>query len=254
MGLTKKETEWIEGLNESLKKDLSAEYARTVSRLEGTITSLKEDNAQLKDTTTSLKEDNARLRERLIEFDIRCDDLEQYGRRMAVRVEGLPWNEGETNVELEGTLIKEFALQGVKIESSDIVRLHRSSRPKEKNGKVYKQCIVKLSNWRAREKFGGYNKKARQYERSKKKTTVRVINDLTRRRLTLLTDARNRIANRLVMKYTPEEIENLADGENIFTYANINSDLKMRVRGKVLSYNSIPELDACIAEAFPEED
>ena len=239
MGLTKTKKEWIEGLNEGLKKDLSAEYALTVG--------------QLKDTITTLQEDNARLRERLIEFDIRCDDLEQYGRRMAVRVEGLPWKEGETNVELEGALVKEFALQGVVIEPSNIVRLHRSSHPKKKNGKVFKQCIVKLSNWRAREKFGGYNKKARQYEKSMKKSTVRVINDLTKRRLILLTEARNRITTRLGMKFTPEEIENLADGDNVFTYANINSDLKMRVSGKVLSYNSIPELDACIAEAFPDE-
>ena len=46
-------------------------------------------------------------------------------------------------------------------------------------------------------------------------------------------------------------MKELPDHENVFAYANINSELRMRVRGKVLKFNTIPELQACMVEAFP---
>ena len=238
MGINQTDKTWISGEITKMENSLSTKFDTTVGELKGTI--------------VELKEENARLRERLIKYDIAVDDLEQYGRRMSVRVEGIPWEEGETNDDLEKTMIAEFAKVGVKIEPPDIVRLHRSSKVKEwKQGRkvsLTKQCIIKFSNWRSREKFAGFNRKARA-----KPGTVRVNNDLTRRRLQLLTSARQRVEAHMKQLFTPEEIENgLPDTENVFAYANINSDLRMRIRGRVVSFNTLPELEAAVRTAFPD--
>ena len=51
---------------------------------------------------------------------------------------------------------------------------------------------------------------------------------------------------------TPEQLEKLPDDENVFAYSNINSELRMRVRRKVLKFSTISKIQACIAEAFPD--
>ena len=54
--------------------------------------------------------------------------------------------------------------------------------------------------------------------------------------------------------FTEEEQKNgLLDDSNVFAYANINSDLRMRIRGRVVSFNSLPELEDAIKSAFPDE-
>jgi len=249
MGLTKEDKLWIQNENTSHKDTLKKELEMAMSaKFSATITALQK-------TIDDLSEENLKMRDKLIQNDIRLDDLEQYGRRMAVRVEGIPWVEHETNADLQNTLVEEFAKVGVEIKKRDIVRLHRSSRPKEFNGSVTKQCIIKFANWRAREKFAGFNKKAREHEKKNKKNKVcRVNNDLTKRRLTLLSDARNRVNALMSRRFTEDQLKTIKDSDNVFCYANINSDLKMRVRGTVLSFNSLAELDNCIAQAFPEAE
>ena len=51
---------------------------------------------------------------------------------------------------------------------------------------------------------------------------------------------------------TPEQLEKLPDNENFFAYSNINSELRMRVRRKVLKFSTISKIQACFAEAFPD--
>ena len=55
-------------------------------------------------------------------------------------------------------------------------------------------------------------------------------------------------------RFTEDQLKVIKDSDNVFCYANINSDLKMRVRGTVLSFNSLAELDNCLAQAFPEAE
>ena len=76
MGINQTDKTWISGEITKMENSLSTKFDATVGELKGTI--------------VELKEENARLRERLIKYDIAVDDLEQYGRRMSVRVEGIP--------------------------------------------------------------------------------------------------------------------------------------------------------------------
>jgi len=238
MGLSAADKDWVKKENTTLKENITKELLGQVDELKATIVKLTQENTP--------------LRERIIQHDIALDDLEQYGRRMAIRIEGIAWKEEETNVELETTVVKELGKHGVVLEPRDIIRLHRSSKPKEKDGVVTKQTIVKLARWRTREKFAGFNRRVRAAEQATGTAGPRVNNDLTKRRLMLLGEARAQIKSRLLRTFTEEQIKKgLKDNENVFAYANINSDLRIRARGRVLSFNSIPELDAAIAIAFP---
>ena len=82
---------------------------------------------------------------------------------------------------------------------------------------------------------------------------MRVNNDLTKRRLVLLTSARNEIKAQLSRKFSEDEIKELDDEHNVFAYANINSDLCMRVRGRIMRFNTLTELNETLKQAFPEE-
>ena len=239
MGLSAAEKKWIEGLNDKLENSLKESFGISVKAMQ--------------DTIADLQGENTRLRERLIQHDIALDDLEQYGRRHNVRVEGLTWTEGETNLDLEEKVIEAFGKQGVVVEPRDIIRLHRSSKAKDDNGVVTKQTIVKLATWRTREKFAGFNRNARAHEKATKTKVIRVNNDLTKRRLQLLSEARVQIKSRLLQSFSEEQIKKgLKDEDNVFAYANINSDLRIRARGRVISFNTLPELRAAIQSAFPD--
>ena len=251
MGLTEDEKLWIEStnkaLNDKLEKSLYQQFSERFDNMRKEVEDLKQENQDI-------KQENKTLRQRLIENDIRVDNLEQYGRRMNLRIKGLPWREGETVDDLQKKIIEEVGKQGVVLKPTDIVRLHRSSRAKEKDGVITKQAIMRLSNWKARERFLGFNKTARQHEKRTraKKTVCRVNNDLTKRRLQLLTEARSQIDRHLSERFTKEDLEKgLADHDNVFAYSNINCELRMRIRGKVVTFNTLPELRLHIDEAFP---
>ena len=141
MGLSAADKEWVKKENTTLKENITKELLGQVDELKATI--------------VKLTQENTTLRERIIQHDIALDDLEQYGRRMAIRIEGITWKEEETNVELETKVVEELGKSGVVLEPRDIIRLHRSSKPKEKDGVVTKQTIVKLARWRTRESSPG---------------------------------------------------------------------------------------------------
>ena len=91
MGLTKDEKTWftnqMTAQNDQLEKKIALRFDESIEGMKKTIADLQVENQQ--------------LRARMIDFDIKCDDIEQYSRRMAIRVEGIPWKEGETNEELD---------------------------------------------------------------------------------------------------------------------------------------------------------
>ena len=174
-----------------------------------------------------------RLKDRDEAFErqiIRLDDLEQYTRRTNIRVENIPFSDGETNDELRTTLKATFSAQGIVLDDRDISRHHRVGKPRiNDDGTRVKQCIVQLANRSAREKFVGYNKKA-------KKTPSQVNNDLTKRRLDLLALARRQIQGRMVESgFREEQLRGkngmqIPDEDNVFAYCNINSELRIRAK------------------------
>ena len=226
------------------------------SALQNDIRVLRDELASVKKDFHAVKNENQFLRNELTKISIQHDDLEQYGRRYAIRVEGLEFTDiKEKNEDLQAKLIEKFKELEIDIDNSDIVRLHRSSKIKHlkvnrdsEDTYPTKQCLIKFSNWRAREKFGQFNKKMRN------STKLRVYNDLTTRRLGLLADARSKIRDSFKsMNYSDERINSLPDTENVFAYVDINSNLAIRNRGQIRRFNTHAELNDILKEAFPRQ-
>ena len=243
-------------LTEADKQFFRDELSKANLALQNDIRVLSEELANVKRYFLAVKTENQSLRNELTKVTIQHDDLEQYGRRYAIRVEGLEFTDNkEENKALQAKLIEEFKELDIIIADSDIVRLHRSSKLKHlkvnKNSDETfpsKQCLIKFSNWRAREKFGSFNKKMRN------KTKLRVYNDLTTRRLGLLADARTKIRDTFRgMNYSDERVNSLPDTENVFAYVDINSNLAIRSRGEIRRFNTHAELNDILKDVFPQQ-
>ena len=239
----------VNGAISTATRRLEESLTNKLNTLSLELSAAKADNAslrrQLTESDQSLKSENASLRQQMSVIRTQHDDLEQYGRRMSVRIEGIEVKENETNDDLRAMVTEEMSKLGVSLRDEDIVRLHRSSRPSMKDGVTTAQTIVKVASWRAREKLHGLNKKAKNLKRR-----VRVNNDLTRRRYQLLSRARDKIYHGMTSRFSVEEMKTLSDDKNVFAYVNINSDLKVRVRGRVLAFNTDDELDHILQETF----
>ena len=221
-------------------------FDKKITELQNTIDKIKKDY----DLVVS---ENIALRDELKSAKIEHDDLEQYGRRYAIRLEGLEFSDGESNEQLQQKIITELGKLSIKIEDSDIQRLHRSSKLKQvkidkHSTATYpaKQCLIKFTNWRAREKFKKFNK-------NNKASKLRVYNDLTSRRVGLLAEARRRIAEGFrKLGYNDERVRELPDAENIFAFVDINSNLQIRCRGEIYTFNDEDRLrDILKTYAFP---
>ena len=78
---------------------------------------------------------------------ISIDDLQQYGRKNSLRVEGIEVSDTETNAALAEKVEKARNSIGAKVTKNDFFRLHRSSKPRTlKYGKVVGQCIVRFNS------------------------------------------------------------------------------------------------------------
>ena len=258
------------GLSQADKAFITEQIAaidasRELAELRAEIATLKEDNISLKrqlidmsgaaksvaDMAAKAADTAARAMAEARAARIENDHLQQYGRRASVRVEGIPFVEGESPSDLRKKVKENLAKLDIKINDSDIFRMHRSSRPKtdefnpEKG--VVAQTLIKLNSWEMREKLHSANRIARQ-----RKATIRVNHDLTKRRYSLLQRAKSLFSKKMATIFTKEELKDIGDESNIFAYANINSDLRARVKGVVVSFETDEELNRIYLDAFGE--
>ena len=229
-------------LSDSDKDFINTAITTAIRGLEETLgEKLKELSLEL----GAVKSDNRALRRQLYEVRTEHDNLEQYGRRMSVRIEGLEVSEGQTVSDIFTQVNESLTKVGVELSESDVVRLHRSSKPVLREGRMVAQTLVKLSNWKARAKLHGLNKKACERD-----LNFRVHNDLTSRRYQLLSRAHERINTQMSRQYSREQLKHLDDGDKVFAFVNINSDLKIRGRRSVYNFNSEEEFEKAFNEIF----
>ena len=87
----------------------------------------------------------------------KIDDIEQYGRRVCLRVEDMPLQQNETEQKLMDQLENEFSNMGLDVTASAIERIHHIGpiySEEDEEGKQYErqQVIVKFKNWGSRTK------------------------------------------------------------------------------------------------------
>ena len=223
-------------LGDEVKRYLEELMESQTEKLMGRITALEEKLLE-KDTVIDelngelavAKRVNGVLVETVDNLRVTVDDLEQYGRRYAVRIDNIPFKKGETEAELQEKVKGVLKIAGVKVEGDTINRLHRSSPPRVNDeGVTVAQTIVKFRHWAPRRQSHLGRELAR-------KEGFYIRHDLTKRRLALLKRARDLIKN------------GFDESEEVYAYADINSNLTLRRGPKAVSFNTDAGLDDAIA-------
>ena len=171
-----------------------------------------------------LKKENNALSEEV-------DALQQYGRRRNLRIYGIPTRSKETEEDVCTEVKKIIDEAGMNIPHEAIDRAHRIGAVITKDdGFNVQPIIVRFTGFRNRTKFY----KARKSIKRK----VGVSLDLTKKRLSMLNDARTLITD-------CEEIN--------FCYADINCRLRAFTKdGKHVAFDSIDELNTLIGSLQSE--
>ena len=199
--------------------------------------------ADVIDSRNQVKELSARLDRAKYEIRamrIELDDLQQYGRRRSIRIEGLEYKNGETEDELFTKIKTSLAEVSVPIEKSDVIRFHRSSKPKVNRDKVLcAQTIVKFGRWAPRKQAHYANKRARTSGKS-----FRIHHDLTKRRYELLKKARSLIDVRFAaLNKRPDGEAGENHRDQVLAFADINSNLLVRYGEDTFPFNKERDLE-----------
>ena len=171
---------------------------------------------------------NKSFRSLVKKLETEIDNLEQYGRRYCARVYGIEAKDNETEEELFTSLKKELKKVDYNLQRGDLVNFHRLGKAKKNDkGPDTQQVILRFQKWAPQKALYGINKKARK---PGCKTSMRVYNDLTKRRLEILNATRKRINN------------TFGENDEIFAYSDINSNIKIRCPdGSTMRIESIEE-------------
>ena len=159
-------------------------------------------------------------------YENKTEDLEQYGRRLCLRIEGIPAKENETSNNVLDIVKEKMAEAEVDIPDNVLDRAHRIGRPyQEKDGTaMFQSIMVRFTTFRHRTLFFKNRKKLQG--------TVRIKLDLTKRRYSCLKDARNYVEKNPLVS---------------FVYSDINCRLKIRFSNdKESFFDSLDELKSCI--------
>jgi hypothetical protein len=188
------------------------------------------------DTIRALSKDILAQKKLIKDQSLDIDDLQQYGRRQSIRVQGVAVVPGENDNDtlLFDQINKTLAPSNIVLRETDVIHFHRSSAIKDDKyapGTKSSQVILKLKHWNVRARFQGLNTLMRKKE-EKGGDGCRVYHDLTKRRLDLLNSAR----------------ESVKGVPGWFAYADINSGLKLRCDKLYYKFNTYAELDAAIKE------
>ena len=170
---------------------------------------------------------------------IEIDDLQQYSRRRSVRIEGLEYKPGETEDDLFTTIQTSLKEVDIAIEPCDVIRFHRSTKPKKnRDGVMCAQTLVKFARWQPRKLAHYGNKKARVGGKK-----FRIHHDLTKRRYDLLKRARAQIEIRCaaINRRTTEPSPDHRD--KVFAYADVNSNLLFRSGVDSFPFNTERDID-----------
>ena len=156
----------------------------------------------------------------------RIENLEQYGRRCNLRIYGIPLEGKETSDNIRNKILEIKSNANIDIPDYVIDRAHRVGKIVTTEGGVRKQAvIVRFNNFRTRTIF----------YKARKDTNVGVSLDLTKDRLTLLKEARNKVENLDFVK---------------FVYADTNCSLRIFTdTKKYIAFKSLEDLDKLISES-----
>ena len=163
------------------------------------------------------------LRKTINLLERKCDDNEQYSRRMSLRITKIPSVKDENSEKCKEIAVSTLnKIPGVNITKSDIVRAHRTGKIVAQNKP--RQMLVKFKSWEVRTDV---------YKKRKDLRSNQIFSDLTKRRLGLKHMA----------------IDRANDMDNVeFVFSDMNCSLGLKlVSGDFKYFNSEDELTAILS-------
>ena len=192
--LDKKFEELKLDLKSQFKNEIMDEIKRFIDKKDEKVVVLESQVALLQQHVSALKQQ-----------DDKMDELEQYSRRLRLRLEGIPTNDCKTSEEALNYVKSKIDEAGVEIPDAVIDRAHKIGKSyldRESNNEV-NTVIVRFTSFRYRTLF---------YKARKKLSNSTIRLDLTKRRLNILKKARVKVEGNNKVK---------------FVYADINCRLKV---------------------------
>ena len=112
-------------LFDSFKKDLKEEMKK---EMDEQITKISSENCMFQNQILELKQANVKLQDEL-------DELEQYGRRSCIRIDGIPEVSNESSEDVFNNIVNMFVRVGIEDIEQNIDRAHRIPHNITKNRK-----------------------------------------------------------------------------------------------------------------------
>ena len=205
----------INSIKEELKTIFAEELAKFKEEVNKKMDEISSTNKMLQQHVSTLKRSN----EELIK---RCEENEQYGRRLCLRIKSIPRKEKEKSAEVLDQVRSLFDEAEVTIPDTVLDRAHLVN-------KKTNDVIVRFTIFRHRTLF---------YRKRKSLKGKSVHLDLTKSRLQLLNDAKKVITNK----------DNIS-----FCYADINCRCKVRFTdGTASFFESLSDLEDILDESGDE--
>ena len=155
---------------------------------------------------------------------IKCDDNEQYSRRIWLRIHGVECSDDERNGNVLQWVKECYEEMNLPFQDENIDPVDRFGRTcTDKNiGNKVKSIIVKFNSWKSHQQF--YNARPKHFNNSKRKPGQHLFSvfvDLTRRRYLLLNKAKGLIKD--------------CESTN-YVFADVDCSLGMKFQNGVFKY------------------
>ena len=211
-----------------------------VSKKNEQIRELNEKVIEVVQRNVQVSDELNQLRERSY---VKIDDLEQYGRKNSLRIEGIAVADKETSSQLTDKVVATLNSMGAAVTSSDFFRLHRSGKPHTKGGRRVAQTIVRFQSWEARTR--AYKTRFFGTSEERKERPYFVRQDLTKRRLSLLNSAQNALHDHpFAHAYSDGECNLLAVNRSTKEKFRFNTTFELHeALGRINAFNYIPPPD-----------
>ena len=131
-------------------RDTSVIEAFKEAMKEAIMVPMKSEIEELKELVAKKNENIKDLEERVKELEQKTDATEQYSRRNNLRLHGIPEQKDENLGEVVVKMLNKELQLAPPLTDSDIDRLHRIGPRKSEEPR---QCIVKFTNYRTRERI-----------------------------------------------------------------------------------------------------
>ena len=193
--ITKTFNDLINDLKKEMRNEIQNEVSKQCEKLDS-------ENKMLKKQVSELRNLN-------IKNQVETEDLEQYGRRLCLRIDGVPTVQNESSEEVLENVKSLFTELKVEIPDTVLDRAHRigPSYMDKVSNKNCKSIIVRFTTFRHRTMFYRVRKNLRK--------GIKVKLDLTKSRFNLLKQANDHVKDVPAIK---------------FCYADVNCRLRVKFR------------------------